>query len=237
MQSQSVPTSYSAPPNTSSLPMTIEALHGYMDVLATRDSAASSVPNDAFTTTSRFLGSVTYTSDILPGETTYQVMVRCVYPPNTQSRHAVICVRPSTSEWEIAWSLYHVFGIRLNGGVIMNVASVWMKAVCSPTNNGPPTLITSPGNPVNRRNLANILELLGTTKQGILQLAVISEEEFALCPSCNQQGIADPAMLQRLLTRCIDVRRVCVQCAYQQGFPTGAKEAILRGTHVNVIRG
>ena len=112
----------------------------------------------------------------------------------------------------------------------MNVASVWMKALCSSANNVPPTLITSPGNPVNRRNFAKILELLGTTKQGIIELAVISEEEFALCPSCNQQGIAGPAMLQRLLTRCVDVRRVCVQCAQQQGFPIGAKADLERNS-------
>ena len=109
----------------------------------------------------------------------------------------------------------------------MNVASVWMKAVGSSTNNGSPTLITSPGNPVNRRNFANILELLGTTKQGIIELAVISEEEFALCPSCNQQGIAGPAMLQGLLTRCIDVRRVCVQCAAATRISNGSQRSHL----------
>ena len=237
MQSLSVSSSYTAPPNESLLPMTIEALHGYMDVLATRDSAASSGPDHAVTTTSRFLGSITLTSEIIPGERTYPVMVRCVYPPNTQSRHAVIYARLSTSEWEIALSLYDIFGISAKGGVIMNIASVWMKAVRSSTTNGPPTLITSAGTPLSRRNFADFLELLGTTKQGIIEVEVISEEEFALCPSCNDQGTADPAMLERLLTRCIDVRRVCVQCAQQQGFPPRAKEVIVRGIHVNVIRG
>ena len=118
----------------------------------------------------------------------------------------------------------------------MNVASLWMRAVSSSTN-GPPTLITGAGNPVTSSNFAATLQLLGTTKQGIIEINVISEEEFALCPSCNHQGIADSAMLQRLLTRCIDVRRLCTRCAQQQGFPQGVDEVILPGgIQVHVLR-
>ena len=98
-----------------SIPMTIEALHSFVDMLASRYAA-----------TSCFIGPLPITSRFLPVEFHVEdglyiarpVMVRCVFPPNTQSRHVVVKMKSSTSEAALAAKLYGTFDIQATGGVI-----------------------------------------------------------------------------------------------------------------------
>ncbi|CAD6568646.1 MAG: hypothetical protein ASARMPREDX12_001615 [Alectoria sarmentosa] len=162
-----------------------------------------------------------------------------VFPPNTQSRHAVIHMKISMTEEDLASTLYETFDIAATGGVITNTLSVWIEGLCLFTNMpGAPTLVTGAGNLVSARNFGKGIELLGATKGGIIELVVLSEQQFARCPDCNHQGLANAVMLQRVRERDIDVGRLCVGCLQQSGVPSGTDEVILRGEiQVQAIRG
>ena len=142
------------------------------------------------------------------------------------------------TEEDLASTLYKTFDIAATGGVITNTLSVWIKGLCPFTDMpGAPTLVTGAGNLVSARNFGKGVELLGATKGGIIELVVLSEQQFARCPECNHQGIADTVALQRVRERCIDVQSLCVECLQQWGVPPGTDEMMLPGdTQVQVIR-
>ena len=92
-------------------PMTIQALHGYVDALASRDpflpGFVGPVP-----ISSRFLGDEPYSPDMSSDHDSFPVMVQCVCPPDTQSRHALIHIKLSMSETALASKLYEVFDLK-----------------------------------------------------------------------------------------------------------------------------
>ena len=80
--------------------------------------------------------------------------------------------------------------------------------------------------------------MLGSTKCGIVELDLISEDEYTLCPSCGHQGNADAAMLQLVRLRCINMRRLCVGCLMNVGVPSHAYLVTMPGNiDVHAIRG
>ena len=155
-------------------------------------------------------------------------MVRCVFPPNTQSRHAVVHMKLSMTEEKFASKFYEIFDIGATGGVITTTLSVWILDRYPLTNTpGATALITGTANRDSARSFSGIYELVD-----------ISEQQFALCPNCNHQGVADAVTLQHVRTRCVDVRRLCIGCLQQRGYPSDVDEVTLLGdVQVQAIRG
>ena len=199
--------------------MAIEALHRFVDYVSTKDpvSAGFIGPRPI---TSRHLYPETHieAGGGLLSQTAHLIMVRCVFPPNTQSRHAVIHMKLSMIEEQLASKLYEMFDLEATKGIITESVSVWS-----------PGLLSAPRRMEFARHFNKGVALLGTTKGGILELKVISERQFAVCPRCNHQGIVDAAMLQRLRERCIDVRRLCIGCLQQLGCPADTEEVVMPG--------
>ena len=192
--------------------MTMEALHSFVDDLVSGDSACSGfigpLPN-----TSRFLGDGMYVSGGLSTDATLPIMVRCVYPKNTQSRHAVIHMKISMSQEALAAKLYEVFEIKETKGIITNCIVAYQSEESSQfAATGLPTPETNAENLLRGSHFGRVLELLGTTKCGILELVVVAEEQFILCPDCGHLLNADPATLERVREQCIDVKWRCFGC-------------------------
>ena len=202
-------------------PMTIQALHGYVDSLASRDSVSPGFVGPS-PINSRFLGDIPYISETSSTDTAFPIMVRCVYPPDTQSRHAVINLKLSMSENALASKLYEVFDLKPTKGIITSCVVVLVHELWTFTANGPPTLATGADTQVSTGDFAQTLEVLGSTKCGIVELDVISEKEYTLCPNCGHQINADAAMLQRVRLRCINVRRHCDRCSMDLRVPSDA---------------
>ena len=218
-------------------PMTIEALHGYVDSLASQDLVSPGFVGPS-PRNSRFLGDEPYISEESSPDAAFPVMFRCVYPPDTQSRHAVIHIKLSMSEKALASKLYEVFDLKPTKGIIKSSVVVLIHELWTFTANGPPTLATGAGTQVSTSDFGKTLEVLGSTKSGIVELDVISEKEYTLCPSCGHQGSADAAMLQLVRLRCIDVQRQCIRCLMDLGIPSDAYLVTMPGNiDVHAIRG
>ena len=190
-------------------PMTIEGLHRYVDYLASRDTLSSDFIGP-HANTSRFLGHAACLPEGFLVETMLPIMVRCVYPPNTQSRHAVIHITLSTKPEALAAKLYEMFDLKLLKGILVDTV----------------TQTAYDDKMADAETFERALELLGTIKCGILGLRVISEEQFAVCPSYNHQANPDTATLQRVRSRFIDVRRLCVGCLVRLGFGSDGDKRI-----------
>ena len=190
-------------------PMTIEGLHSYVDDLASRDTLSSDFIGP-HANTSRFLGSVICATGRLSDETMLPIMVRCVFPPNTQSRHAIIHITLSTKPEALAAKLYEMFDLKLLKGILVDTF----------------TQTAYNDKMADAETLERALELQGTIKCGILVLKVISEEQFAVCPNCNHHAHPDTATLQRVRSRFIDVQRLCVRCLVRLGFGPDGDERI-----------
>ena len=198
--------------------MTIEGLHSYVDYLASRDTLSPDFIGP-HANTSRFIGNATCLPEGHLDETVLDIMVRCVFPPNTQARHAVIHITLSTEPEALAAKLYEMFDLKLLKGILVD--TVTHTAYNDKMDDA--------------ETFERALELLGTTKCGILGLVVISEEQFAVCPSCNHQANPDTATLQRVRSRFIDVRRLCVGCLVRLGF--GPDDIMLGNTPFYPLRG
>ena len=218
-------------------PMTIQALHGCVDALASRDPVSPGFVGPV-PISSRFLGDKPYSPDTSSNDYSFPIMVRCVYPADTQSRHAVIHIKLSMSETALASKLYEVFDLKPTRGIITSSVIVLVKELWTFTANGPPTLATSADAQVSTSDFGKTLEVLGSTKCGIVELNVISEDEYTLCPSYGHQVNADAAMLQLVHLRCINVRRLCIGCLMNMGVPSYAYLVAMPGSiDVHAIRG
>ena len=118
-------------------PMTIQALHGFVDALASRDPFSQGFVGPV-PISSHFLGDKPYSSDQSSNHDSFPIMVRCVYPPDTQSRHAVICIKLSMSEKALASKLYEVFDLKPTRGIIKSSVIVLVKELWTFSANGPP---------------------------------------------------------------------------------------------------
>ena len=218
-------------------PMTIEALHGYVDSLASQDLLSSGFVGPK-PTTSRFLGDKPYIAEESSLDSSFPLMVRCVYPPDTQSRHAIINISLSMSEKALASKLYEVFDLKPTKGIITSSDVVLIGELWTFPATGPPTLATGANTQVSTSDFGKTLEVLGSTKSGIVELEVISELEYTLCPSCGHQGNADAAMLPLVRLRCINVERQCIRCSMNLGVPSDAHLVTMPGNvDVHVVRG
>ena len=80
-------------------------------------------------------------------KTAHPIVGRWVFPPNNQSGHAVIQMKLSMCEEDLASKLYEIFDIKANGAIITDYSSVFIEGLCLFTNTpGAPTLITGTGN-------------------------------------------------------------------------------------------
>ena len=218
-------------------PMTIQALHGYVDALVAQDNV-SPVFLGPVPITSRFLGEIPYTLDDSSEDASFPIMVRCVYPPDAQSRHAVIHIKLSMSEKALASKLYEVFDLKeikrvITSSDVVLIGELWKYPATSP-----PTLRTGADTQVSTSDFGKTLEVLGSPKCGIVELDVISEKEYTLCPTCGHQGNADAAMLQLVRRSCIYVQRQCLQCVMNLGVGSDAYLVTMQNSCVvHVIRG
>ena len=145
-------------------------------------------------------------------------MVRCVWPPNTQSRHAVIYMRLPVSEDALASRFHQSFDIKATKSIIFNTIPVFLSEDNYPvTTTGLPTLNADAGNRDSAPHFVETLELLGTTKCGILELVLVAEEQVALCQDCGHRRIVDTATLERVRERCINVKWRCFECFERLG--------------------
>ena len=118
-------------------------------------------------------------------------------------------------------SLQAIQGFRLQDGIITSfvirlIGELWTFPVT-----GLPTLPTGADTQVGIIDFCKTLEVLGSTKCGIIELDVISEKEYSLCPNCGHQTDADTTMLQLVRRSCINMRRQCVQCVMNLGVVSG----------------
>ena len=79
----------------------------------------------------------------------------------------MVNMKASMSEEALATKVSQTFDVEATGRAIKTSLLTW-----------------SEGNPVSVRDFAEAIELLGTTKCGIIELVVISEQQFAHCPNC-----------------------------------------------------
>lgn len=195
----------------------MEALHAFVNDLASRDPASSGFIGP-LPITSRFLGDAI---DVHGGDSIdkiYPIMVRCVWPPDTQSRHAVIHMKLPVSEEALASRFYQSFDIKATKGIIFNTIPVFISEENSPAaTTGLPTVNNNPGNQDSSPHFVETLKLLGTTKCGILDLVVVAEEQIALCHDCDHKRIVDTATLRRAHERCINVGWRCCECFERLG--------------------
>lgn len=216
----------------SSSTLTIDILHRYVDILASHDPQSPGIIGPC-PVTSIFLGHkyiATGDGPALP------IIVRCVWPPNTASRHAVIRMKPSVPEQALAAKLCETFEIPTTGGVITNTGFSWISGLCpfeDTTDPLDPATATSKRRPAKltrRPEFAECIERLGAGKGGIIELVVKSPQQFAVCSRCrNYQGTADAAMLQRVRDWCLDVQSLCPGCMVSGGIPRDIREVILPG--------
>lgn len=217
--------------------MTIQALHGYVDAVAAQDDVSPGFVGPV-PITSRFLGDKPYTLDDSSEDASFPIMVRCVYPPNTQSRHAVIHIKLSMSQKALASKLYEVFDLKEAKGIITSCDVVLIGELWNFPPTGPPTLPTGADTQISTSDFGKTLEVLGSTKCGIVELDVISEKEYTLCPSCGNQVNANATTLQLVRRSCIYVQRLCVQCLMNLGVVSNAYLVTMSDdTHVHVLRG
>ena len=217
--------------------MTIQALHAYVDALVAQDNVSPGFVGPV-PITSRFLGEIPYTLDDSSEDTSFPIMVRCVYPPDTQSRHAIIHIKLSMSEKALAAKLYEVFDLKGVDGIITSTDIVLIGELWKFSATGRPTLRTGANTQVSTSDFGKTLKVLGSTKCGIVELDVISEDEYTLCPTCGHQGNADAAMLQLVRRSCIYVQRQCLQCVMNEGVGSDAYLVTMPDSSVvHVIRG
>ena len=210
-----------------SIEMSLNLLHAYVNALTAADAPS---------TASRLLGNFSTQMGNLT-DTTRPIVVRCPFPINSPS-HAVIDLKPSIHEEDLAIALYELFPIQQAGGVIIQCSARWIPGFRPPwTPPGEPILGTGSGDRVRQDTLTEGLEMLGSSPCGIMELAVMSERQFACCQNCGHQGVADAAMLQRARKWCLDVRGRCVGCIQRFGLPLGVNELFTTsGTHIQTIR-
>lgn len=101
---------------------------------------------------------------------------------------------------------YQSFDIKATKGIIFNTVPVFISDENSPaTTTGMPTLNTDAGSQNSAPHFVETLELLGTTKCGILELVVMAEERLAICHDCVNRRIVDTTTLRRAYERCINL--------------------------------
>ena len=168
------------------LPPTMETLEDFVQYLASRDPISPDLMGPR-SVISRLVEGNWQVDGGDPAETARPIMVRCVFPENTSSRHAVINIKLSMSGEAWAAKLYEVFDIESMGGVIVKSLSVW-KEGRNPFSNASnaPNLVTRDGKRVG--NFAKALELIDKTKDGVIQLKVISEEKLRSLSGVRTSG-------------------------------------------------
>ena len=216
----------------SSPTLTVDSLHRYVNILASRDPQSRSIIGPR-PITSVFLGHKYIPTGDGPA---FPIIVRCVWPPNTASRHAVIRMKPSVPEQALAAKLYETFDIPTTGGIITNTGFSWISGYCpfedTPDPLDPATATSNirPAKLTREPEFAESIERLGASKGGIIELVVKSPQQFAVCSRCRTfQGTVDAVVLQRVRGWCIDVSSLCPGCMVSGGIPNDIREAILPG--------
>ncbi|CAD6566325.1 MAG: hypothetical protein ASARMPREDX12_008183 [Alectoria sarmentosa] len=151
--------------------LTVSILHKYIEFLASRDSQSVHIIGPT-PVTSIFLGH----KYIAEGQgSALAIMVRCVWPPNTASRHAVIWMKPSVPEHALAAKFYDTFDILATGGIITDKAFSRIRGFCLfETNTNPvdpattTTSIRRPTKLTRKPEFAECIERLGTGRGGVI---------------------------------------------------------------------
>ena len=110
-------------PTDAQYPLSLDELHRYVRQEASNRAGPGSIPPNS--PSSIFIGQRRLKGG-LDGDPTARVMFRCVWPPNSVSRHVIIHMKPSVPEGTLALKLCEVFEIPGSGGVITKTMPEFM---------------------------------------------------------------------------------------------------------------
>ncbi|KAM0799450.1 hypothetical protein BDR22DRAFT_890346 [Usnea florida] len=171
---------------------------------------------------SLYLGEETITGG--PGnEAAVEIMFRCVRDRGTESRHALVSMRPSVSEHTLALRLCQIFDIPITGDVTLRAcgevaAGNHTKGGMDRDRHISHNLLDGVHytNETLALPFAELAKIIHATMSGIVDLnIIICEEESGGCARCQHKAALDLIAMRDARTWDIGYITLCIACAHR----------------------